>query len=177
VQWSNEIPQSEVKSAYMGRVKAKKRTANLRQCLASQFKDVSFDRLFDDIERADSSPKKGEESYFRFYNRSARSVMANVRSFIEVCFSNYPAEERNSTRKRLRSGNDSQFESTIFELILHEALINQGCVLTPHPTLPNGSDKRPDFLVVTGEGERFYLEATVATAVTSKEGGANARRA
>ena len=161
----------------MGRVKGKHRTANLRHFLASKLQDVPSDKVFDEIERTDSTPKRMGETYFQFYNRSARPLMATVRSFIEGCLRKYPEEERYGTRKRLSSRNDNDFESAIFELILHETLASQGCTITPHPTLPNGSNKKPDFLVVTGEGERFYLEATVVGTESAEERGANARRA
>lgn len=55
------------------------------------------------------------------------------------------------------------FRSGLFELLLHEYLLRNGFSLTPHPALPNGSAKRPDFLVVGPDGAHFYLEATSAS--------------
>ncbi|MFL1484886.1 hypothetical protein [Marinobacter sp. LN3S78] len=162
----------------MGRIKTKRRTFALKRLLASRANQaLELDCLFENIERTDSSPKKMEESQFNFYNRSARSVIGNVRAFIENCYRNFPEEERHAIRSRIRSPNDIDFESSIFELILHEALVREGCILTPHPELPNGSDKRPDFSVITSTGDRFYLEATVVSVTSSEENGANGRRA
>lgn len=133
-------------------------------------------KVFDRVERKDDSPKQSTESFFAFYNRSARVEFENIRSFIQICINNYPSNEKKELICRLRSGNDVHFRSACFELFLHEILLRQGFTLLPHPQLPNGSSKKPDFLVTDPTGERFYLEAVLASEKSDDDKGAAARK-
>lgn len=160
----------------MGKVRTKRRTQLLKWNMARS-SITPGSRVFDEIERPDSSPKRREENLFHFYNRSGRSVIGTVRQFIEECFQRYPKEEREELRTRIRSCNDEQFKSATFELFIHEALNRQGCELTPHPTLGSRSSKKPDFLVTTKAGEKFYLEAAIVTEVGGGQKGAEAIKA
>lgn len=117
--------------------------------------------IFDDIERADPSPKLNIESDFSFLNRSSREEMGNARHFLEKLISEYPEPE--DLIGRFRSGNNNHFRSAEFELLLFSYLKKQGFQLYPHPQLDNGLSSGPDFLVESPSGEQFYLEAVLAT--------------
>lgn len=124
--------------------------------------------IFNDRQRTDTSPMRNAETNFGFLDRSARPEMATVRSFLERCLSGYPSEETPELVSRIRSGDDGQFDSASFEIILYAGLTKLGYTLTPHPPLSNGCTSRPDFLVRTPEGQLFYLEAVLATEKTEK---------
>jgi len=126
--------------------------------------------IFNDRQRTDTSPMRNAETNFGFLDRSARPEMATVRSFLERCLSGYPSEETPELVSRIRSGDDGQFDSASFEIILYAGLTKLGYTLTPHPPLSNGCTSRPDFLVRTPEGQLFYLEAVLATEKTEKKG-------
>lgn len=139
----------------MGRIGKKLRMKRFKQALRDIARNKAVTRVFDQIERADDSPKRNSESDFAFYNRSSRAAIAQVRALIEDCVSRYPEKEVYELSTRLRSDNDQSFQSAIFELILHDMLLRQGFTLIPHPKLPNGSSKRPDFLVTDSDGNPF----------------------
>ncbi len=121
--------------------------------------------IFDEIQRTDTSPKRNLESSFEFLNRSARPEISRVRDFVKLCATGYPSPDVDELIARLRSGNDTNFDSAMFELLLYAALTRLGFELEPHPQLENGSTARPDFLVTTPEGELFYLEAVLASEI------------
>lgn len=89
--------------------------------------------------------------------------MANARRFLEELLENYPVSEREELVSRFRSRSNHQFRSAEFELLVHGMLHRLGFTLEPHPVLPNGSKKRPDFLVSAPDGAQFYLEAVLAS--------------
>ncbi|MGL1921662.1 MAG: hypothetical protein OCD03_11620 [Hyphomicrobiales bacterium] len=117
------------------------------------------ENIFDIFDRTDENHLNGIESLYHFYNRCAWQSMENVRQLIQECLNNYPNSEQNELIKRLQSNDDTQFKSACFELLIHQILILDGCTLTPHPELPNGNFKKPDFLVKAPEGDEYYLEA------------------
>lgn len=119
--------------------------------------------LFPAKERSDDATKRATESSFSFLDRCSWSAAQRVRDYLNDCLTRYPNSERAELVARVRSGDDVAFRSALFELLLHEYLLRKGFVLEPHPTLPNGSTKRPDFLVTGSDGSRFYLEAVCAT--------------
>ena len=122
---------------------------------------------FDDQERADQDSAKRAESSIDYLNRSARRSASNIRATITDWASHYPSDGREELRARFRTSNDSQHYAVFYELFLYELLLRLGCRIALHPELDE-STKRPDFLVETPEGSKFYLEATVTTD-TSKE--------
>lgn len=133
--------------------------------------------LFADIQRTDSSPKRATESDFAFLNRSSWVPIGVVRQLMDECLANYPAGEAKELIERIQCGDDRHFASATFELFIHEYLLRLGMKLTPHPELPNGSTKRPDFLVECPDGRRLYLEAVCASDDTEKDPAAEARKA
>lgn len=158
------------------RIGKRLRMKRFKQGLREIFRKKAVTRVFDQIERTDDSPKRNSESDFAFYNRSSRAEIAEVRALIEDCVSRYPEEEIYELCTRLRSDNDQSFQSAIFELILHDMLFRQGFTLIPHPKLPNGSSKRPDFLVTDSDGNTFYLEAVLASESNEQDAGGEARK-
>lgn len=119
--------------------------------------------IFDSIKRTDSSPIHATESNYSFLNRSARPEFERIRIFLEEELLKYPKSERSELIARFQSKNDDNFASAEFELLLFGLLTRLGFVLTAHPVLPNGSESRPDFHVVTPSGEQLYLEAVLAS--------------
>ncbi len=132
--------------------------------------------VFDVVQRTDSSPMKLTETYYDFHNRSARQTMELFRCVIEDAVKNYPKSEVDELVRRLKSGDDNHFWSATFELFLHEALRREGFSLIPHPELPNGSNKKPDFLVEDSDGRKFYLEATVVSGSSASDKSKEARK-
>ncbi len=70
---------------------------------------------------------------------------------------------------RIRTTKNDSFQAATFELILHALLKGLGCTVTVEPEVPNESGKRPDFLVVTPQGDSVYVEATLAFADSPEE--------
>jgi hypothetical protein len=132
-------------------------------------------RLFDDIERSDRGPAYQAEPRFDYMNRTARSTFVRARSLLESWFERYPDAEKPDLLGRFRSSLDDQHASACFELFLHELLLRLGCAVEIHP--PPGPDtrRRPDFLVHLPGGDRFYLEASLATGSTREERATEAR--
>lgn len=132
---------------------------------------------FDDIERNLEGPAGRLISSFDYLNESARPEAARVRELIDAALARYPASNREAMRNRLRSVDETGHFSAFFELALHDLALRQGCtVLAVEPAIV-GCNRSPDFLVETGEGVRFYLEATLATGQSHADAGAERRMA
>jgi hypothetical protein len=130
--------------------------------------------LFDELERDDCESARYAEPSFSYLNRTARIEFARIRRVLEEWFSHYPTSGQTELRARFRSDIDPQHQAAFFELFLHELIIRLGCQVTLHPAVPDGS-RTPDFLAESLNGERFYIEATVATDESAAEAGARAR--
>jgi hypothetical protein len=130
--------------------------------------------LFDEVQRSDNEPAQYAEPVFAYMNRSARSEFEEIRETLEGWFSRYPKKEQPELRGRFRSNIDSQHQSALFELLLHELLVKLDCRVTIHPILPNTS-RTPDFLVEPLEDSHFYIEAVLATNESADEAAALAR--
>ena len=114
-------------------------------------------------------------SHFDYLNSSDREEAARVRGVLEKMFSRYPAEAQDALRARLRSIENNTHLSAFFELALHEILLKSGClILAVEPDLDE-TGRSPDFLAETFSGERFYLEATLATGRSQADEGADRR--
>jgi hypothetical protein len=102
-------------------------------------------------------------SHFDYLNSSGRVEAVRVRTVVEEMFSRYPPAGQDGLRHRLRSIDDNTHLSAFFELALHDLTLRAGCtVLEIEPDLKETS-RSPDFLIETPQGQRFYLEATLAT--------------
>jgi hypothetical protein len=131
--------------------------------------------VFDDIVRAGNDPPTQGEAAFAYLNRSGRVEARKVRELVDTWFTHYPASHRDGLVARFRSDIDDQHKSAFFELFLHEMVLTRGHrVLAIEPSLPH-TTKSPDFLVQTRLGDRFYLEAVIATGRSQAETAAEAR--
>jgi hypothetical protein len=114
--------------------------------------------LFGEGPRIDIRPRQHKESAYFYLARSASPEAEQTRIRIEEWFARYPAEHGGDLALRLRSRNDDQHRSALFELFLHDWLLSHGRLVTAiEPKLPH-THKSPDFLV---DG-RFYLECVLA---------------
>lgn len=117
---------------------------------------------FSCVARTDTSPKRANESSYRFLDRSARPEIERVRVFFSEAIRSYPAVGRDEVVARLRSEDEVHFRSAAFEVLLHEGLRRLNFSLLPHPDPGTGVATRPDFLVTTDTGHEFFLEAVLA---------------
>ena len=131
--------------------------------------------LFDEIAREYDGPALYAEPAFDYLNHSSRPEAEKVRRVVEGWFERYPEPERADLCGRFRSRNNRQHYAAFFELLLHELLMRLECNVQIHPATGNESTKRPDFLVESPSGERFYTEVVLATAESEKVGAARAR--
>jgi hypothetical protein len=119
-------------------------------------------QLFDDIKRTDLDLAAHAEPLFVYLSRSARAEITRLRDALESWFASYPAEHGAELRGNIRCGEDWQFRSAMFELVLHEVFRRMGCAVDVHP--PVGRDGRhPDFLVTPPGTPPFILEVVQAT--------------
>ena len=130
--------------------------------------------LFDDITRDYTGTAAYGEPRFSFLNRSARTEFARIRKMLEEWFSRYPEAEQKDLRGRFRSKLEADHQGAFFELFLHELLLRLGCSVVLHPSV-SGTTKVPDFLATAPDGEKFYLEARVATYGSPESVAADAR--
>lgn len=120
--------------------------------------------MFDDIERTIKGPAPNTASRFAWINECSEGDAEAVRQQVEVMLDKYPNADRDSLIVRLRSDDDSVHLSAFLELTLHEWVLAQGHkILAIEPELPN-TEKRPDFLVQTPDGSKYYLEAVARQA-------------
>lgn len=127
--------------------------------------------------RTSHAPKSHIEGDFAYLNNSARPEANHVRAFIESWVARYPVAHRSELEGRLRDEDDRHFTAACFELILFACMSSIGYELEIHPDLPNGSARKPDFLVRTPKEGSFYLEASLASELGPDEIGANKRKA
>lgn len=124
--------------------------------------------LFDPISRlsTDEGRLYGEPD-FTYTNRSGRAPIERFRVALERWFSRYPTEHSDELRQRVRARNNELHRAAVFELVLHEMLLSAGLRCEVHPGVP-GSDRRPDFGVLSQDGELLtYIEAVRASGVSA----------
>ena len=115
------------------------------------------------------------EDNWGYLDRSGRVEAKRVRDFLNMWVSEYPDTDRAELIARITSGDNRHFQSAIFQLVLFALLRSLGCTITVHPVLPNGSAARPDFLIVTPQGESIYLEAVLASEYSEADAAARKR--
>jgi hypothetical protein len=131
--------------------------------------------IFDDIVRENDQPRQECEPRFSYLNKSSRAEAERVRELVDEWIKEYPASHREALVARLRSDIDDHHQSAFFELFLHHFLRARGCkIIEIEPKLEH-TDKSPDYLVETSAGERFYLEAVLASGRSNQETAAYAR--
>jgi hypothetical protein len=114
--------------------------------------------LFDKRERTDSSPKRANESTFAFYNRIAEPYFDRERALLEEWVAGLLPTLRERVISDLRSGNDSKWTSGWFEMYLDRLFRGLDFSVIYEPEVA-GSVRRPDFLVMDGDGASAYVEA------------------
>ncbi len=132
--------------------------------------------LFEEKERNYNGPETYIEGDYEYLDRSARSESFKVREFLNHWITQLPEDEAREVIARIKSGDKKNFESATFELILFSIMSKLGCSLQIHPDLGNGSTKHPDFLITTPEGDKFYLEAVLASEYSAAELAAEKRK-
>jgi len=132
--------------------------------------------LFEENKRNYNGPKTYIEGDYEYLERSARSESAKVREFLNHWVAQLPEGETREVVARIQSGDKKNFESATFEVILFAMMSQLGCSLQIHPDLGNESTKHPDFLVTTPEGDKFYLEAVLASEFSAAELAAEKRK-
>jgi hypothetical protein len=131
--------------------------------------------IFDDIVRDNDQPRQESEPLFLYLNKSNRPEAKRVRDLVDEWVAEYPEANRDALVGRLRSNIDDHHQSAFFELFLYKFLRARGCkIVAIEPKLAH-TDRSPDFLVETARGERFYLEAVLASGRSNQETGAYAR--
>ena len=131
-------------------------------------------KLFDELSRTYQAPSGYGEFSFEYLNRSANEPIRKIRDVLEDWFSRYPASDQLELRQRFRSHDEYNHAAAFFELWLHELLLCLGCRVEVHPTLPT-TDRKPDFLVKSHQGNDFYLEAIHVSGASGEESKSQAR--
>lgn len=128
--------------------------------------------IFDSIPRDDVDPKRYCEPLFAFMNRCGWTEAATIRTTLEKWYSEIPPPNQKDLRNRFRSGDDFNYNSAFFELVLYAMLNTFGSPVDMHPASPTGK-KRPDFLI--RERRPFFLEAAVVSDESAQEHAAKQR--
>src|SRR6185312_141475 len=125
--------------------------------------------IFDDIPRTRTDVPHQDETQFAYLNVSAREEANRVRILVDSWFEHYPSDHQSGLVARFRSPIDDEHRSAFFELFLHELVLANGHrVEAVEPTLQH-TNRKPDFLIESAEGYRFYLEAVLATGRSQAE--------
>lgn len=114
-------------------------------------------------------PRRESESYAQYLERSSHSVANAIRRLLDGWVEAYPEGARADLLARLRSGDDTLFQSAFFELYLYILIRKLGYEVEIHPGIAKGQEKRPDFLLHGPGNERIYLEAIIATETSHED--------
>ena len=118
-----------------------------------------YPSLFDEMSRADASPRQRNESFSEYLNRSANHEATEIRARLESWFERFSVEAHDDVRGRFRADDDQAHQGAVFELFMHELLSHLGCTVEVHPSVV-GTGSRPDFLARHGDCF-FYVETKV----------------
>ncbi|RIK08255.1 MAG: hypothetical protein DCC49_09335 [Acidobacteria bacterium] len=117
-------------------------------------------RLFNDIERTDSSPGRYTEPTPAFLNRVDSDHFAAACELLEEWFEATPPDLQPDIRGRFWAKGQYSWHSPFWELYLAAAFRHLGFEIAYHPDVPDATF-HPDFLLTRGS-ERLYVEAKVA---------------
>ena len=106
--------------------------------------------------------KRYSETLYRYLRVSSRASALLARQVLEGWYAAYPVCARKQGLRIELRGDEDSFSAAYFELLLFTLLTRLGCSVTPEPQVIGASSK-PDFLVELNSGEKFYMEAVVAT--------------
>jgi hypothetical protein len=122
----------------------------------------------ENLDNSDRTPINGE-SQAAYLRASGRAEARKVRKALDDLLSIYPESDREQLVTRIRSDDDVAHTSAVFELTICGILVAQGfSIEAVEPNLETKAS-RPDFLVRSPQGQRFYLEATLATGETDTD--------
>ena len=130
---------------------------------------------FDAINRTDVDLATHSVPAFDYLNSSARPEAVAIRNQVDRMFARYPAQYRAGLEGRFRSRDDVGHKGAFFELLIYEICLNAGYAVLDIESKIENSKQRPDFLLKTPCGSRFYLEATTATGQSDKDAAAERR--
>lgn len=106
---------------------------------------------------------------FTYLDLSSRVEAERVRQLLDRMLEVYPEAKRNGLANRLRSDEVDVHHSAFLELSLFSLFSRNGfSVVDLEPDIP-GTERRPDFLVQAPSGQRFYVEAVLATGMSDNE--------
>jgi hypothetical protein len=126
-------------------------------------------RIFDDVERSDSSPAYDTEDSFHFLNRVSRPEWGRVRELVEEWFAEYPESSQADLRSRFRDNDIGQHYGAWWELYVYTLYRRLGYQVSIHPVLTSTS-RQPDFLVTRGDWS-MYVECVVYLSVAGPVNG------
>jgi hypothetical protein len=132
--------------------------------------------LFEEKDRTFIGPRSYVEGDWEYLDKSARVEAQNVRMFLNKWITVYPAEHCKELITRIKSGDQHNFNSATFELVLFAMLRSLGCTVTVHPDLPDSIPAHPDFLAITKDGTHVYVEAVLASDYSKAEIAARKRK-
>jgi len=127
--------------------------------------------LFMNSTQSDPAPRWQGETHYAYLERSSHPIAVVLRSKLEEWFASFPGGAKDEVAARIRSGNETNFESAFFELYLNALLGGLGYTVEAHPEPSAAVTTRPDFLVKEQGVDVFYLEAAVATELSTAERG------
>jgi hypothetical protein len=117
--------------------------------------------IFNESHGGDSRPKLARESFYRFLDRSSLEPCIRIRSLINELVAEYPPSDKADVVGRLKSSDESDFRSALFEIVLYRLLCGFCDEVAVHPPLENGF--KPDFGMLFDDGSKIYVEAVLAT--------------
>ncbi len=116
-------------------------------------------------------PAALNEGIYKYLATANNEVSQRVRDRLNDWFANYPENEQWEMAQRIKSSG-REFDSELFELLIYTTLRRRGFGLEIHPELPDGMEKKPDFLISDGDGNQMYLECVLARGESEQEAAA-----
>ena len=117
--------------------------------------------IFNESHGDDSRRKLARESFYEFLNRSSLEPCIRIRSLINELVAEYPPSDKADVVGRLKSSDESDFRSALFEIVLYRLLCRFCDEVAVHPLLENGF--KPDFEMLFADGSKIYVEAVLAS--------------
>ncbi|WOI53324.1 hypothetical protein [Parvularcula sp. LCG005] len=129
---------------------------------------LNIPTVFEPCNQPIDGPANFTVNSYDYLRCSTRIEAVAMRSKVEEWVSHLPEEHVEALVNRIRSGDNDQFDSAIFELAVHEAFSQQGCkLLEIEAEVKNG--RRPDYLFEDPRGKKFYVEAKNIYGVSKSE--------
>lgn len=115
--------------------------------------------LFKSKSREPYRQKRTNESFFKYLD--VIKDFEPQRELVEKLFSNLSIDERLEYERRLRAVPQHSFDSAFFELVIRQAMLDEGFTVESHPDLDSGRSTSPDFIVYKDGSPSFVLEAVL----------------